>query len=103
MSAPLDELSELLGRWSGRRVAVRVVGESGDLAAVFPGRLGAQSYGKRPAAFWPLETADSHGSEQPGVYAHPDLLRRVAVHEGGWVVEYGHGPLTINIRRLDPS
>ena len=102
MPAPLDELSGLLGRWSGSRAAVRVVGEGGELAAVFRGRPGARSR-KRAAAFWPLETADPHGSGQPDIYAHPDLLRRVAVDDGGSVVEYGHGPLAINIRRLDAS
>ena len=103
MTAPLTELSRLLEQWCGERVSARIVTQSDDLAAVFVGRLGSQSDTKHPAAFWPLEGGAPHGPEQPGLYAHPDLLQRVDLHEGGFVIEYEQGNVVVNIRRLGPA
>ena len=101
MSELLDRLSGLLAQWEGERVSARVVTETDDLAAVFIGTLGGRSDEKHPAAFWPVDGATAHDLEQPGIYAHSDLLSRVDVHEGGFVIEYDQGAVTVNVRRLD--
>lgn len=97
------ELIDVLDGWQGERVSVRVVTGADDLVAVFAGTLGAQSGAKGPAHFWPVDPdGPANGStEQPGFYAHPELLAEVRVHTGGLVVEFRQGEATTNVRRLD--
>jgi hypothetical protein len=78
-----------------------VVNDSDDLVAVFRGRLGGRSAGKRPALFWPLETpGDSEHPEQPGIYMHPERSGEASAHEGKFVLELRQVGVTLNIRRL---
>ena len=97
------ELIDVLDAWRGERVSVRVVTGADDLVAVFAGTLGAQSGAKEPAHFWPVDpNGPADGlREQPGIYAHPELLSEVRVHAGGLVVEFRQGEATVNVRRLD--
>jgi hypothetical protein len=39
--------------------------------------------------------------EQPGIYAHPELLSDVRLHAGGFVIEFAQAGVTLNVRRLD--
>jgi len=39
--------------------------------------------------------------EQPGIYAHPELVSRVHLHVGGFVVDFVQAGMTVNVRRLD--
>ena len=97
------ELLELLDAWQGERVSVRVVTGTDDLVAVFAGTLGARSGVKGPAHFWPVDLGGPATGlrEQPGIYAHPELLAEVRLHVGGLVVEFRQGEATTNVRRLD--
>ena len=98
---PDQKLLELLDRWEGCDVAVRVIVEATDqLVAVFSGRLQAVSDEKHPALFWPLATADAPKDERPGIYLHPDSYEGARVHPGELVAEYRQAGVTVNIRRL---
>ena len=92
----LDELIAVLDRWSGSTFAVRVV-SGDDLLVVCTGQLGPRSELKLPAHFWPV--GDS-AIEQPGVYVHAQLLGDVMVHVGGFVLEFTHAVIEVNVRRL---
>lgn len=96
------ELLEVLDTWQGQRVAVRIVTASDDLVAVFAGTLGARSGAKGPSAFWPVDLdGPAEGLlEQPGIYAHPELLSEARLHVGGFVLEFRQGEVTVNVRRL---
>ena len=95
------ELVELISRWAGAAVSVRVVAtESDELIGIFTGRLQAQSDEKHPALFWPLESGSS-SLEQPGIYVHPDSYSGHRLHEGGFVLEFDQAGVTTNIRRFD--
>jgi hypothetical protein len=96
------KLVELLERWRDRPVAVRVVANGDVLITVFSGRLGARSNEKGPSLFWPvdLDGAARARYEKPGVYAHPQLLSEVRVHQGGFVVEFTQAGVTVNVRQL---
>ena len=100
-----SELLEVLDRWHRQRVAVRVVTSTDDLVAVFAGKLGARSSAKGPSLFWPVELEEPARGllEQPGVYAHPELLSAVRPHIGGFVVEFMQAGVTVNVRRLHRS
>ena len=97
------ELCEVLDAWQDRPVAVRVVADTDDLLAVFSGRLGPRSDAKGSSLFWPVELDRSASGllEQPGIYAHPELLSGVQLHVGGFVVEFTQAGVTVNVRRLD--
>ena len=97
------ELLDALDRWRDHHVAVRVVASSDELVAVFAGKLGARSAGKGLSLFWPVEldAAVSPPLEQPGIYAHPELLSDVRLHVGGLVIEFMQAGVTVNVRRLD--
>jgi hypothetical protein len=99
------EVRAALDGWRGRPVAVRVVGKSGDLLAVFSGELGARSDEKHPALFWPIAPSGPTmpSLERPGIYLHPELVERANAHEGEWVLEVVQGGATLNIRRLDAT
>jgi hypothetical protein len=95
----LDELLEVLERWEGSRVSVRVVARYDELVAVFSGRLGARSDEKAPALFWPIEGGNSPAAEEPGIYLHPELYEGARIHAGDFVAEYRQGGVTVNVRR----
>ena len=97
------ELLEVLDRWRGRQIAVRVVTRTDELVAVFSGELGDRSATKGSSLFWPLELdpAAAPELEQPGIYAHPELLSDVRLHTGGFVIEFAQTGVTVNLRRLD--
>ena len=99
------ELAWVLDEWVGRHVVVRVVASTDDLIVVFAGRLEPCSAEKRPSLFWPV-AADAGVSgllEQPGIYAHPELLSDVRPHVGGFVVEFRQAEATVNVRLIDDS
>lgn len=97
------ELLEVFDRWQEQRVAVRVVAGADELIAVFSGRLRDPSAAKGSSLFWPVELdgAATGLLEQPGIYAHPELLSDVRLHVGGFVVEFMQSGVTVNVRRLD--
>jgi hypothetical protein len=95
----LDELLEVLERWQGSSVSVRVVAGEDELVAVFSGRLGARSDEKAPALFWPIEGDPAPPREEPGIYVHPELYEGTRVHAGDFVAEYRQAGVTINLRR----
>jgi hypothetical protein len=96
-----EQLVALLDQWVSNEVAIRVVSDSGDLLAVFQGRLGARTEDKRPARFWPLHTPEQgHHYEQPGIYLHPEHFYEALAREGEFVVELRQAGGTLNIRRL---
>ena len=97
------ELLDVLDQWCGRRIAVRVVGRADELVAVFSGELGGRSAAKGSSLFWPVELGPAAAPEleQPGIYAHPELLSEVRLHTGGFVVEFTQAGVTVNVRRLD--
>ena len=98
-----SELLEVLDRWQDELVAVRVVAGADDLIAVFTGRLRTRSAAKGSSLFWPVELDNAATGlfEQPGIYAHPELLSDVRLHVGGFVVEFIQPGVTVNVRRLD--
>ena len=99
-SVSQQELGEILDRWEGVEVAVRVVTGADDLLAVFCGRLGPRSEEKHPALFWPVEVpAQSEHAERPGIYLHPERFEEAVLHEGGFVLELRQGGVTLNLRR----
>ena len=99
-SEPDTELLDILDRWVGSRVAVRVVASSDHLVAVFSGRLGERSPEKHPAFFWPIESTEHPKAERLGVYLHPDLYEDARIHEGDFVAEFTQAGVTVNMRRL---
>lgn len=108
MSSTMDrdlpsDLLEVLDGWQDQHVAVRLVAGTDDLVAVFAGRLGGRSSAKGSSLFWPVELdgAVRGLAEQPGVYAHPELLSDVRHHVGGFVVEFRQAGVTVNVRRLN--
>jgi hypothetical protein len=92
----------VLDGWAGESVAVRIVAEPDELIAVYRGRLGRRSDEKRPSSFWPLEPNESASVnvETPGVYLHPHLFGGAELHVGSTVLEWRHGDVTTNVRRL---
>jgi hypothetical protein len=97
--ADLDELLEVLERWQGSQVSVRVVARYDELLAVFSGRLGVRSDDKAPALFWPIDGGSAPPAEEPGIYLHPDLYEGARVHEGDFVAEYRQAGVSVNLRR----
>lgn len=99
----VGELLEVLDRWQDQHVAVRVVASTDELIAVFSGRLRSRSAAKGSSLFWPVELDGAAAGllEQPGIYAHPELLSDVRLHVGGFVVEFVQAGVTLNVRRLD--
>jgi hypothetical protein len=99
----IDALVQVLDGWEHRHVAVRVVASPDDLIVVFSGRLAARLATKGASLFWPvkLDGAGSPRLEQPGIYAHPELVSRVHLHVGGFVVDFVQAGVTVNVRRLD--
>ena len=97
------ELLDVLDRWRGRRIAVRLVAQTDELVAVFSGKLGSRSAAQGSSLFWPVEldSAAAPELEQPGIYAHPELLSDVRLHTGGFVIEFTQAGVTVNLRRLD--
>lgn len=97
------ELLDALDRWRGHHVAVRLVASTDELVAVFSGYLGVRSAAKGSSLFWPVELdpAATPELEQPGIYAHPELLSDVRLHTGGFVIEFTEAGVTLNLRRLD--
>ena len=96
-----DEFVELLDRWAGRHVAVRVVAEPDELLAVFSGELESRTEARHPAMFWPVQAGQlGHGFETPGIYLHPSLFTGAAVHPDRGVLELRQGGATLNLRRL---
>jgi|SRR5215208_952189 len=97
------ELVDVLDRWRGRHIAVRIVARTAELVAVFSGELGGRSAAKGSSLFWPVELdrAATPKLEQPGIYAHPELLSDLRVHSGGFVIEFTQAGVTVNLRRLD--
>jgi hypothetical protein len=97
------ELLDVLDRWRGRHVAVRVVARTDELIAVFSGELGSRSAAKGSSLFWPVELdpAAAPELEEPGIYAHPELLSDVRLHTGGFVIEFTQAGVTVNLRRLE--
>jgi hypothetical protein len=97
------ELLDVLDRWHGGHVAVRVVASRDELVAVFSGKLGSRSAAKGSSLFWPVELdrVATPQLEQPGIYAHPELLSDVRLHAGGFVIEFTQAGVTVNVRRLD--
>jgi hypothetical protein len=94
-------VAELLDGWQGTEVSVRIiVGDQNELIAVFSGRLEGRSDEKHPSLFWPLTEAPSPDAERPGVYLHPDAFEGGGLHPGGFVLEFRHGNVTTNVRRL---
>ena len=61
------------------------------------------SAAKGSSLFWPVELANAATGllEQPGIYAHPELLSDVRLHVGGFAVEFIQAGVTLNVRRLD--
>jgi hypothetical protein len=95
-----QEFREILDRWVGLDVTVRVVTGADDLLAVFGGRLGPRSEEKHPAVFWALEVPEQPGhAERPGIYLHPERFEEAVLHEGGFVLELRQGGVTLNLRR----
>jgi hypothetical protein len=100
-SPPDPKLLELLDRWAGSDVAVRVVVDATDeLIAVFAGRLQARSDEKPPALFWPLQSVRAPDAERLGVYLHPGSHEGSRIHPGEFVVEYRQAGVIVNVRRL---
>lgn len=97
----MQELLELLERWHGAWVSVRIIVAPDELVAVFTGRLGARSDAKHPALFWPLDASGPHTVEQPGIYLHPELYEGAEIHPGEFVAEYRQSGATVNLRRLE--
>ena len=97
------ELLDVLDRWRGRRIAVRLVAQTDELVAVFSGKLGSRSAAKGSSLSWrvELDPAAAPELEQPGIYAHPELLSDVRLHTGGFVIEFTQAGVTLNLRRLD--
>jgi len=94
-------VAELLDSWQGTEVSVRITaGGSNELIAVCSGRLEARSNEKRPSLFWPLAETPSPDAERPGVYLHPHAFGGGRLHAGGFVLEFRHGSVTTNVRRL---
>ncbi|MBA3263514.1 MAG: hypothetical protein H0T69_13795 [Thermoleophilaceae bacterium] len=105
MSSEVDgRLLEVLGRWQGQRVAVRLVVDT-ELIAVFVGTLGPLSLEKHPELFWPVEAGapESGGLERPGIYVHSKLLTDVQLHVGDFIFEYRQAGVTVNLRPLEPE
>jgi hypothetical protein len=84
------ELLDVLDRWRDTHVAVRVVASTDELVAVFSGKLGSRSAAKASSLFWPVDLTPvaTPDLEQPGIYAHPELLSDVRLHVGGFVIEF---------------
>lgn len=82
---------------------MRVVASRDELVAVFSGKLGSRSAAKGSSLFWPVELdrVATPQLEQPGIYAHPELLSDVRLHAGGFVIEFTQAGVTVNVRRLD--
>ena len=100
---PHEQLIELLERWEGSRVMVRIVTAADELVAIFSGRLGPRSDGKQPSLFWPLGTAGDDGAERPGIYLHQEAWEWARVHEGEFVAEFSQSGTTVNVRRIDAA
>jgi hypothetical protein len=99
-SVSRQEFGEILDRWVGLEIAVRVVTGADDLLAVFCGRLDRQSEEKHPALFWPVEVpGQPEHAERPGIYLHPQRFEEAVLHEGGFVLELRQGGVTLNLRR----
>jgi hypothetical protein len=96
----LEQFVEVADSWTGHLVAVRVVGPSHSLIAVFCGELGPCSDEKRPALFWPLNPAPESHFEKPGVYLHPDTFEGAGIHVDKSVLELRQDGATLNLRRL---
>ena len=97
----LREIVELLDRWNGSWVSVRIVVSPDTLVAVLCGRLGARSNAKHPALFWPLELPGPRTVERPGIYLHPELYEGAEIHTGEFVAEYRQSGAAVNLRRLE--
>lgn len=100
----MQELLELLERWQGAWVSMRIVTARNDLVAVARGRLGPLSDEKDPAYFWPLANPGGPATaETAGVYLHPERCDRIEIHPGQFVAEYEQDGVTVNLRRLGPG
>jgi len=96
------EVVEVLSRWSGSAVSVRIVtaAEPPELIAVFAGELLPMVEEKAPALFWPLSQSHPPPAERPGIYLHPESLLRVEHHVGDSVLEFQHPGVVTNVRHL---
>jgi hypothetical protein len=102
-SEPERSVIETLDGWAGRKVAVRVTLDArGELIAVFCGLLLERSEEKEPSVFWAIECFDQPPAERPGIYLHRGSLTAAQLHVGNFVLELQHGPVTTNVRLLDP-
>jgi hypothetical protein len=95
----VEELLEVLERWQGSSVSVRIVAGGDELGAAVSARLGTRSDEKAPALFWPIEGGPAPAREEPGVYVHPELYEGARLHAGDFVAEYRQAGVTVNLRR----
>jgi hypothetical protein len=101
LSITTDDLVAALDRWSGAPIVVRVVRNDHHLLAVFRGRLASRSDAKHPSLFWPLDDSlEAAGAERSGIYLDPPSVEDAAVHPSDNVLEWRHGGVTLNVRRL---
>lgn len=96
----LENLLDVLERWQGSSVSVRVVAGNDELVTVFSGRLGARSDEKAPALFWPIEGGPAPAREEPGIYIHPEIYEGGLLHPGDFVAEYRQAGVKVNLRRI---
>jgi hypothetical protein len=101
-----DQTRDAIVALEGSAVVVRIVESATPevLLAVADGTLGPLTHAKHPALFWPIDVPGHDPEpEERGFYLRRDHFEGAVARAGGSVLVIGQGPVSINIRRLEPA